>query len=79
MHVLRLRNVCTVPAPLKVFFSFAFNGLLLLPLFVLSLVYLGYIRGKSRAFEVNGKALKDALKREKDEKKQILRDYNIRL
>jgi len=30
-------------------------------------------------FEVNGKALREALKREKDEKKQILQDYNIRL
>ena len=69
----------TVPVWLKVFFQYAFNGLFLMPLFILALVYLGYIRGKSKVFETNGKAIKDALRREKDEKKQILQDYNIRL
>jgi len=68
-----------MPTALKVFFEYAFNGLLLLPLFVLSMVYLKYVHGKSKVYEVNGKALKEALRREKDEKKQILKDYNIRL
>merc|ERR1711972_944013 len=66
-----------MPLWLKVFFQYAFNGLFLMPLFILALVYLGYIRGKSKVFETNGKAIKDALRREKDEKKQILQDYNI--
>merc|ERR1712154_649452 len=68
-----------MPSFLRTFFSYAFNGLLLLPLFILTLVYLGYIRGVRNVHEISSKQLKQRLLKEKDEKKQILKDYNIRL
>ena len=60
-------------------FSYVFNGMLLLPMFILSLVYAGYVRGVKNVQAVNAKALKDKLCSEKSEKRQILKDYHIRL
>jgi len=68
-----------MPSWLKVFFTYLFNGLLLLPILILTLVYLGYVRGTRKSHETNAKQLKERLLKEKAEKKQILKDYNIRL
>merc|ERR1712154_181937 len=52
-----------MPTFLQTFFAYAFNGLFLLPLFILTLVYLGYIRGVRNVYKKNSKQYKKKLKK----------------
>ena len=67
------------PGVLLLVMSFAFNGIILFPLLVLSLVYVSYLRRTRKHFWQLSAVLKDRLVKEASEKKQILRDYKIKL
>jgi len=68
-----------MPNVLRVFFSYLFNGLLLLPLLILALIYLKYLSSAKTRFKDNADQLKHKLIEEKNDKKQLLQDYNIKL
>lgn len=68
-----------MPYAVKVGISYALNGVILLPLFCLAMLYLSYVRKGRKRFQSRSKSLKTQLLKEVSEKKQILMDYNIKL
>ena len=68
-----------LPDVVQIFLSYITNGVLLLPVLALTIVYSLYVRRKRRLYLASATALREELVQEKNEKRQILRDYKIRL